>query len=315
MLEARRVLMPPSRRPSPFAPPYSLNFTFFGRQVGLAQMLKGGCIMDVTNVEEARIAEEAGAVAVMALERVPADIRKDGGVARMSDPTMIKAIKAAVTIPVMAKARIGHFVEAQILEALDADYIDESEVLTPADEIHHINKHNFKVPFVCGCRDLGEALRRVAEGAAMIRTKGEAGTGNVVEAVRHCRAVMGAIRALQTMDEDELYVFAKEIRAPIELVRQTKHLGRLPVVNFAAGGVATPADAALMMQLGMDGVFVGSGIFKSGDPAKRARAIVQAVTHFNNPQILAEVSAGLGEAMVGIDCREKGFNSYAARSE
>jgi len=271
--------------------------------------------MDVTNVEEARIAEEAGAVAVMALERVPADIRKEGGVARMSDPTMIKAIKAAVTIPVMAKSRIGHFVEAQILEALGVDYIDESEVLTPADEIHHTNKHNFKVPFVCGCRDLGEALRRIAEGAAMIRTKGEAGTGNVVEAVRHCRAVMGAIRALQTMDDDELYVYAKEIRAPVELLRQTKTLGRLPVVNFAAGGVATPADAALMMQLGMDGVFVGSGIFKSGEPAKRARAIVQAVTHYTNAKILAEVSSNLGEPMVGIDIRDKGFSSYAARSE
>lgn len=287
----------------------------FAVKVGLAQMLKGGVIMDVTNAEEARIAEEAGAVAVMALERVPADIRKDGGVARMSDPEMIKQIKKAVTIPVMAKARIGHFVEAQILEALNVDYVDESEVLTPADEVHHINKHNFKVPFVCGCRDLGEALRRIAEGAAMIRTKGEAGTGNVVEAVRHCRAVMGAVRALQTMDDDELYVYAKEIRAPVELVRQTKHLGRLPVVNFAAGGVATPADAALMMQLGMDGVFVGSGIFKSGDPSKRARAIVQAVTHYNNPTVLAEVSSSLGEAMVGIDVREKGFTAYAARSE
>ncbi|KAK9843082.1 hypothetical protein WJX74_006736 [Apatococcus lobatus] len=287
----------------------------FAVKVGLAQMLKGGVIMDVTNQDEARIAEEAGAVAVMALERVPADIRKNGGVARMSDPTMITSIRKAVTIPVMAKARIGHYVEAQILEALGCDYIDESEVLTPADDAHHINKHNFQAPFVCGCRDLGEALRRVAEGAAMIRTKGEAGTGNVVEAVRHCRAVMGAIRALQTMDDDELYVYAKEIRAPIELIRQTKHLGRLPVVNFAAGGVSTPADAALMMQMGVDGVFVGSGIFKSGDPAKRARAIVQAVTHYNEPKILAEVSSGLGEAMVGIDCRTKDFNSYAARSE
>jgi pyridoxal 5'-phosphate synthase pdxS subunit len=287
----------------------------FAVKVGLAQMLKGGVIMDVTNVEEARIAEEAGAVAVMALERVPADIRKDGGVARMSDPSMIKAITSAVTIPVMAKARIGHFVEAQILEALDVDYIDESEVLTPADDTHHINKHNFKVPFVCGCRDLGEALRRIAEGAAMIRTKGEAGTGNVVEAVRHCRAVMGAIKQLQTLDDDEIYVYAKEIRASVELVRKTKMLGRLPVVNFAAGGVATPADAALMMQMGMDGVFVGSGIFKSGDAAKRARAIVQAVTHYNDPKIIAEVSQGLGEAMVGIDCRTKDFNSYAARSE
>ena len=279
------------------------------------QMLKGGVIMDVVNVEQARIAEEAGAVAVMALERVPADIRKDGGVARMSDPTMIKAIKEAVTIPVMAKARIGHFVEAQVLEAVGIDYIDESEVLTPADEINHLNKHKFKVPVLCGCRDLGEALRRIAEGSSMIRTKGEAGTGNVVEAVRHCRAVMGDIRRLCAMDEDEVFVYAKEIRAPLELVQQTRKLGRLPVVNFAAGGVATPADAALMMQLGMDGVFVGSGIFKSGDPAKRARAIVQAVTHYNDPKIIAEVSQGLGEAMVGIDCKEQNFVSYAGRSE
>ena len=271
--------------------------------------------MDVVNVEQARIAEEAGAVAVMALERVPADIRKDGGVARMSDPTMIKMIKEAVTIPVMAKARIGHFVEGQVLESIGIDYIDESEVLTPADEINHINKHKFKVPVLCGCRDLGEALRRIAEGCSMIRTKGEAGTGNVVEAVRHCRAVMGDIRRLQAMDEDEVFVYAKEIRAPYELVSQTKKLGRLPTVNFAAGGVATPADAALMMQLGMDGVFVGSGIFKSGDPAKRARAIVQAVTHYNDPKIIAEVSCGLGEAMVGIDCKEMHFTSYAARSE
>ncbi|CAK0750532.1 pyridoxine biosynthesis protein [Coccomyxa viridis] len=287
----------------------------FAVKVGLAQMLKGGVIMDVTTPEEARIAEEAGAVAVMALERVPADIRKEGGVARMSDAEVIHAIKQAVTIPVMAKARIGHFVEAQILESLEVDYVDESEVLTPADDAHHINKHNFKVPFVCGCRNLGEALRRVSEGAAMIRTKGEAGTGNVVEAVRHCRAVMGAVKALQAMDDDELYVFAKDIQAPIELVRQTKHLGRLPVVNFAAGGVATPADAALMMQMGMDGVFVGSGIFKAGNPAKRAKAIVQAVTHYNDAKVLAEVSSGLGEAMVGIDCRASNFYSYAARSE
>lgn len=268
---------------------------------GLAQMLKGGVIMDVVTAEQARIAEEAGACAVMALERVPADIRKDGGVARMSDPAKIKEIIAAVTIPVMAKARIGHFVEAQILEALGVDYIDESEVLTPADEEHHINKHKFKVPFVCGCRNLGEALRRIAEGAAMIRTKGEAGTGNVVEAVRHARAVNSEIRRLQTMDEDELFAYAKEIRAPYDLVKQTAELGRLPVVNFAAGGVATPADAALMMQLGVDGVFVGSGIFKSGNPAKRARAIVQAVTHYNDPKILAEVSEDLGEPMVGIN--------------
>ncbi len=273
----------------------------FAVKAGLAQMLKGGVIMDVVTPEQARIAEEAGACAVMALERVPADIRRDGGVARMSDPDMIKGIIEAVTIPVMAKARIGHFVEAQILQALGVDYIDESEVLTPADEAHHINKHNFKVPFVCGCRNLGEALRRVAEGAAMIRTKGEAGTGNVVEAVRHARTVMGEIRRIQGMDEDELYTYAKDIQAPHELVKQTAALGRLPVVNFAAGGVATPADAALMMQLGVDGVFVGSGIFKSGDPAKRARAIVQAVTHYNDPMILAEVSTNLGEAMVGIN--------------
>lgn len=273
----------------------------FAVKAGLAQMLKGGVIMDVVTPEQARIAEEAGACAVMALERVPADIRKDGGVARMSDPGMIKEIIASVTIPVMAKARIGHFVEAQILEALGVDYIDESEVLTPADEEHHINKHKFKVPFVCGCRNLGEALRRISEGAAMMRTKGEAGTGNVVEAVRHARAVHGDIRRIQSMDEDELYAFAKEIRAPYDLVRQTAQLGRLPVVNFAAGGVATPSDAALMMQLGVDGVFVGSGIFKSGDPAKRAHAIVQAVTHFNDPKILAEVSENLGEPMVGIN--------------
>lgn len=265
--------------------------------------------------EQARIAEEAGAVAVMALERVPADIRKDGGVARMSDPSMVRAIKAAVTIPVMAKARIGHFVEAQILQECGIDYIDESEVLTPADEIHHINKHKLKVPVLCGCRDLGEALRRIAEGCSMIRTKGEAGTGNVVEAMRHVRAVQGGIRQLMTMDEDEIYVFAKEIRAPLELVRQTKALGRLPVVNFAAGGVSTPADAALMMQMGCDGVFVGSGIFKSGDPAKRAHAIVQAVTHYNDPKILADVSSDLGVPMVGIDCRDKDFVAYASRSE
>jgi len=270
-------------------------------KTGLAQMLKGGVIMDVVNVEQARIAEESGACAVMALERVPADIRKQGGVARMSDPKMIKDIKNAVTIPVMAKVRIGHFVEAQILEHLGIDYIDESEVLTPADDEHHINKHKFKVPFVCGCRNLGEALRRISEGAAMIRTKGEAGTGNVVEAVRHARAVNSEIRRIHALDEDELFLYAKNIQAPYDLVRQTSELGKLPVVNFAAGGVATPADAALMMQLGMDGVFVGSGIFKSGDPAKRARAIVQAVTHFNDAKVLAEVSEDLGEAMVGIN--------------
>ncbi len=270
-------------------------------RVGLAQMLKGGVIMDVVTPEQARIAEEAGAVAVMALERVPADIRAQGGVARMSDPELILAIMEAVTIPVMAKARIGHFVESQVLEALGIDYIDESEVLTPADEEFHINKHAFKVPFVCGCRNLGEGLRRVAEGAAMLRTKGEAGTGNVVEAVRHARAVYGEIRCLQSMNEDELFSAAKNLQAPYELVRQVAQTGRLPVVNFAAGGVATPADAALMMQLGVDGVFVGSGIFKSGDPARRARAIVEATTHYNEPEVIAEVSKGLGEAMVGIE--------------
>ncbi|MDX1615580.1 MAG: pyridoxal 5'-phosphate synthase lyase subunit PdxS [Candidatus Promineifilaceae bacterium] len=267
---------------------------------GLAQMLKGGVIMDVVTAEQAVIAEEAGAVAVMALERVPADIRAHGGVARMSDPGLIREIMASVSIPVMAKVRIGHFVEAQILEAIGVDYIDESEVLTPADEAHHINKHDFKIPFVCGCRNLGEALRRIGEGAAMIRTKGEAGTGDVVEAVRHARAVLGAIRRLESMPDEELMTYAKEIGAPYELVRETKALGRLPVVNFAAGGVATPADAALMMQLGVDGVFVGSGIFKSGDPAKRGKAIVEAVTHYQNAEILAKVSENLGEAMVGI---------------
>ncbi len=266
---------------------------------GLAQMLKGGVIMDVVNVEHAKIAEEAGACAVMALERVPADIRADGGVARMSDPDMILKIMDAVSIPVMAKCRIGHFVEAQILEAIGIDYIDESEVLTPADETNHILKHNFKVPFVCGCRNLGEALRRVGEGAAMIRTKGEAGTGDVVEAVRHARTVLGDIRHLTTMPDEELMRYAKEIGAPYELVKETKQLGRMPVVNFAAGGIATPADAALMMQLGVDGVFVGSGIFKSGDPAKRAAAIVKAVTHYKDASILAEVSKNLGEPMVG----------------
>lgn len=271
----------------------------FAVKKGLAQMLKGGVIMDVVTAEQAKLAEDAGACAVMALERVPADIRADGGVARMSDPDMIEKIIQAVTIPVMAKCRIGHFVEAQILQAIGVDYIDESEVLTPADEEHHIYKHPFKVPFVCGCRNLGEALRRVGEGAAMIRTKGEAGTGDVVEAVRHARTVLGEIRRLQNMPEEEVMHFAKEIGAPYELVLETRRLGRMPVVNFAAGGVATPADAALMMQLGVDGVFVGSGIFKSGDPAKRATAIVKAVTHFNDPDILAEVSRNLGEAMVG----------------
>jgi len=271
----------------------------FAVKKGLAQMLKGGVIMDVVTPEHAKIAEDAGACAVMALERVPADIRAQGGVARMSDPDLIDKIKASVTIPVMAKCRIGHFVEAQILEALKIDYIDESEVLTPADEAFHINKHEFKVPFVCGCRNLGEALRRIGEGAAMIRTKGEAGTGDVVEAVRHARTVLGEIRRLQNMPEEELMTYAKEIGAPYELVKETRELGRLPVVNFAAGGLATPADAALMMQLGVDGVFVGSGIFKSGDPAKRAAAIVKATTHFRDAGILAEVSRGLGEAMVG----------------
>jgi pyridoxal 5'-phosphate synthase pdxS subunit len=271
----------------------------FAVKKGLAQMLKGGVIMDVVTPEHARIAEVAGAVAVMALERVPADIRAHGGVARMSDPELILQIMDAVSIPVMAKCRIGHFVEAQILEAIGVDYIDESEVLTPADEAHHINKHAFKVPFVCGCRNLGEALRRVGEGAAMIRTKGEAGTGDVVEAVRHARSVLGEIRRLQNMPEEELMAFSKEIGAPYELVLETRSLGRLPVVNFAAGGVATPADAALMMQIGVDGVFVGSGIFKSGDPARRAAAIVKAVTHYNDPYILAEVSRNLGEPMVG----------------
>ncbi|MSP14487.1 MAG: pyridoxal 5'-phosphate synthase lyase subunit PdxS [Chloroflexi bacterium] len=273
-------------------------------KVGLAQMLKGGVIMDVTNAEQARIAEEAGACAVMALERVPSDIRAQGGVARMADPTKILEIMDTVTIPVMAKARIGHFVEAQILEALGVDYIDESEVLTPADEENHINKHDFKVPFVCGARDLGEALRRIGEGAAMIRTKGEAGTGNVVEAVRHARAVLGAIRRLQSMRSDELMVAAKELRAPYELVKEVAETGRLPVVNFAAGGLATPADAALMMQLGVDGVFVGSGIFKSSDPYRRAKAIVEATTHFNDAKIIAEVSRGLGESMPGLDVRQ-----------
>jgi pyridoxal 5'-phosphate synthase pdxS subunit len=270
-------------------------------KVGLAQMLKGGVIMDVVTPEHAKIAEEAGACAVMALERVPADIRAHGGVARMSDPELILQIMDTVTIPVMAKCRIGHFVEAQVLESLGVDYIDESEVLTPADEEHHIDKHHFKVPFVCGCRNLGEALRRIGEGAAMIRTKGEAGTGNVVEAVRHARSVLGEIRRLQHMDPAEWMQAAKQMGAPYELVVETARLGRLPVVNFAAGGIATPADAALMMQLGVDGVFVGSGIFKSADPARRAHAIVQATTHFRDPSIIADVSKGLGEAMPGLE--------------
>ena len=268
---------------------------------GLAEMLKGGVIMDVTTAEQAQIAEAAGAVAVMALERVPADIRAEGGVARMADPTKIKEIQAAVTVPVMAKARIGHFVEAQILEALEVDYIDESEVLTPADEDNHIDKWSFRVPFVCGCRNLGEALRRLSEGAAMIRTKGEAGTGDIVNAVRHMRAVFGDIRRLRTLAEEELYSEAKELQAPVELVRWVAENGRLPVVTFTAGGIATPADAALCMQLGADGVFVGSGIFKSADPMARAKAIVEATTHFSDPEILARVSTDLGEPMRGLD--------------
>ena len=268
---------------------------------GLAQMLKGGVIMDVVTPDHAKIAEEAGACAVMALERVPADIRSAGGVARMSSPEVIEAIMKAVTIPVMAKVRIGHFVEAQVLEALGVDYIDESEVLTPADEVNHIDKHPFKVPFVCGCRDLGEALRRISEGAAMIRTKGEAGTGNVVEAVRHMRQVMGDIRRIQNLSDDEVYAEAKRLGAPVELVREVKELGRLPVVMCTAGGIATPADAALMMQLGADGVFVGSGIFKSENPERMAKAIVQATTHFREPKIVADVSRGLGGAMRGLE--------------
>ncbi len=268
---------------------------------GLAQMLKGGVIMDVVTPEQARLAEDAGAVAVMALERVPSDIRAAGGVARMSDPELIAQITQAVTVPVMAKARIGHFVEAQVLQALGVDYVDESEVLTPADEEHLIDKHAFKVPFVCGCRDLGEALRRVGEGAAMLRTKGEAGTGNVVEAVRHARTVLGEVRRIQGMPVDELMAEAKRLGAPYELIREIHETGRLPVVNFAAGGIATPADAALLMQLGVDGVFVGSGIFKSEDPARRARAIVQATTHFRDPAIVAEVSKGIGGAMPGLE--------------
>ena len=275
----------------------------FRVKAGLAQMLKGGVIMDVVTAEQAIIAENAGAVAVMALERVPSDIRKTGGVARMSDPTMITAIIDAVTIPVMAKARIGHFVEAQVLDALGVDYIDESEVLTPADEENHINKNDFKVPFVCGCRDLGEALRRIGEGAAMIRTKGEAGTGNIVEAVRHARKVLGEIRRIQGMDEGELMSTARDLKAPFELVKEVHETGKLPVVNFAAGGIATPSDAALMMQIGVEGVFVGSGIFKSSQPQLMADAIVKATTHYNDPKIIAEISRGLGDAMPGLDVR------------
>ncbi|MDU1413874.1 MAG: pyridoxal 5'-phosphate synthase lyase subunit PdxS [Clostridium sp.] len=276
----------------------------YGLNKNLAQMLKGGVIMDVVNAEEAKIAEAAGAVAVMALERVPSDIRKQGGVARMSDPKMIKEIQEAVSIPVMAKVRIGHFVEAQILESLKIDYIDESEVLTPADDMYHIDKEKFNVPFVCGARNLGEALRRIGEGASMIRTKGEAGTGDVVEAVRHMRTMMSEIRKVQNMPKEELMTIAKEMGAPYDLVLYVHENGKLPVVNFAAGGVATPADAALMMQLGSDGVFVGSGIFKSENPEERARAIVKAVTNYNNPEVLAEVSEGLGEAMQSINTRE-----------
>ena len=272
-------------------------------KTGLAQMLKGGVIMDVVTPEQAKIAEEAGACAVMALERVPADIRAAGGVVRMADPTIIAAIMEAVSIPVMAKCRIGHFAEAQVLEALGVDFVDESEVLTPADESHHVWKHDFKVPFVCGCRDLGEALRRIAEGAAMIRTKGEAGTGNIVEAVRHMRAVQDGIRRLQALPEEELVAEAKDIAGPLELVMEIHKTGKLPVVNFAAGGIATPADAALMMQLGAEGVFVGSGIFKSSDPAARAQAIVKATTHYQDPAIVAEVSKGLGTAMSGLDIK------------
>ena len=284
----------------------------FTTKKGLAQMLKGGVIMDVVTADHAKIAEDAGAVAVMALERVPADIRADGGVARMSDPELIIQIMECVSIPVMAKVRIGHFVEAQILESMEVDYIDESEVLTPADEAHHIYKHAFKTPFVCGCRNLGEALRRIGEGAAMIRTKGEAGTGDVIEAVRHARAVLGAVKELVNLPEEELMTYAKNIGAPYELVIETRELGKLPVVNFAAGGIATPADAGLMMQLGVDGVFVGSGIFKSGNPAKRAAAIVKAVTHFENPEILAEVSRNLGEAMVGRNVSDLADNEHLA---
>ena len=284
----------------------------FATKIGLAEMLKGGVIMDVVTTDHAKIAEEAGACAVMALERVPSDIRAAGGVARMSDPSMILAIMEAVTIPVMAKCRIGHFVEAQVLESLGVDYIDESEVLTPADERHHVWKQDFKVPFVCGCRDLGEALRRISEGAAMIRTKGEAGTGNIVEAVRHAREVLREIRKIENMTDDELPSEAKDLGAPVDLVQQVRCLRRLPVVNFAAGGVATPADAALMMQLGVDGVFVGSGIFKSAHPERVAKAVVKAVTHYRNPEIVADVSKGLGDAMHGMDIRSLGAEQLLA---
>ena len=290
-----------------------MNKGSFEVKVGLAEMLKGGVIMDVTTPEQAKIAEEAGAVAVMALERIPADIRAAGGIARMSNPKVIKAIQDTVSIPVMAKCRIGHFAEAQVLEALGIDFIDESEVLTPADEENHIWKHDFKVPFVCGCRDLGEALRRIGEGAALIRTKGEAGSGNIVEAVRHMRRVQSEIRKLTTLSDDELMAEAKRLGAPFELVRQIANTGKLPVPNFAAGGIATPADASLMMQLGAESVFVGSGIFKSEDPAARARAIVLATTYYNNPEKIAEVSAGLGEAMPGLDLAEIPENERLAK--
>lgn len=283
-------------------------------KIGLAQMLKGGVIMDVATVEQARIAEEAGAVAVMALERIPSDIRKDGGVARATDPQLIMDIQKAVSIPVMAKSRIGHFVECQILEALEVDYIDESEVLTPADDVNHTDKNAFKIPFVCGCRNLGEALRRIEEGAAMIRTKGEAGTGNIVEAVRHARAVKNQIAPLKMMDACEMHRYAKELGVSYPLLKKTAELGRLPVVNFAAGGVATPADCALMMQLGMDGVFVGSGIFKSSDPPRMARACVEATTHYKNPKKLMEVSTGLGSAMPGLEINPKKIVMFADRS-
>ncbi len=276
----------------------------FKVKVGLAEMLKGGVIMDVTNAEQAKIAEDAGACAVMALEKVPADIRAEGGVARMADPTRIEEIKKAVSIPVMAKCRIGHFAEAQVLQALEVDFIDESEVLTPADEAHHIDKYKFKIPFVCGCRDLGEALRRIGEGAALIRTKGEAGSGNIVEAVRHMRLVMGGIRRISTLDDEQLMTEAKNLGAPVDLVRYLKEHGKLPVPNFAAGGIATPADASLMMQLGAESVFVGSGIFKSSDPANRAKAIVMATTHYKDPKMVAEASKALGEAMRGLDLKD-----------
>jgi pyridoxal 5'-phosphate synthase pdxS subunit len=285
------------------------------RGIQLAQMLKGGVIMDVSTPEQAKIAENAGACSVMALERIPSDIRRDGGVARMTDPKLIKEIQASVTIPIMAKARIGHFVEAQVLEALNIDFIDESEVLTPADDVYHIDKTKFKVPFVCGCRNLGEALRRIGEGAVMIRTKGEAGTGNIVEAVRHARSVNSEIKKLVSMDESEVYHYAKEIGAPLEIVQETRRLGRLPVVNFAAGGIATPADAALMMQLGVDGVFVGSGIFKSKNPEKMAAAIVQATTHYKDPKIIAQVSEGLGDAMPGLEIDSRKITMFSTREK